>query len=148
MSSPEAPADNRDAFERRAEVAVRRRRMPTDSDTVIPLPDLSSSGGSTETAQEPQMRPNAEGTSPEARQYFTILPGEVPEAPEGGDYTIDENIDTAAAGVFTYAGRKLRPVTPTEYQEITAITANADLRRERGPRRLATLNVTAPATPP
>src|SRR3989344_6551248 len=87
-------------------------------------------------------------TTPETKRHFTVLPGEVPEAPDGGDFVLDQSSDPAIPGSFEYAGFRLRPPTPEEYTEITTITADPILRRERGPRRLSILITTPPETTP
>src|SRR3989344_5922950 len=127
-----------EAFERRAAEAMKRRKVPVESDTVIPLPDLTAGDKKKDSADEPKEAPG------EVKEdFFAVMPNEAPEAPGGGDFIIDPSADPSAPGVFTYAGHRLRPVNPAEYAKITAITANAKTRREQGPRRLAALD-----TPP
>src|SRR3989338_11520493 len=115
-----------EAFERRAAEAMKRRKVPVESDIVIPLPDLTADGKKVDSVDEPKEAPA------EAKEdFFAIMPNEVPEAPDGGDFIIDPEADPTADGVFTYAGHRLRPVNPAEYAKITAIPANAKTRREK-----------------
>src|SRR3989344_549912 len=123
-----------EAFERRAAEAMKRRKVPVESDTVIPLPDLTAGDKKVDSVDEPKEAPA------EAKEdFFAVMPNEVPEAPGGGDFIIDPSADPSAPGVFTYAGHKLRPVNPAEYAKITATTANEKTRKKRGPGRLAVL---------